>query len=75
MHKDDNNHKAAVDQTKGKYQEWFDTVTQGASDAAGSQKKIQDATKKTGETYKQMTERLKTKYRCPRNVENWLGRL
>lgn len=75
MHKDDNNHKAAVDQTKGKYQEWFDTVTQGASDAAGSQKKIQDATKKTGETYKQMTERLKNKYRCPRNVENWLGRL
>ncbi|MEK4887978.1 MULTISPECIES: phage tail tape measure protein [unclassified Staphylococcus] len=59
MHKDDNNHKAAVDQTKGKYQEWFDTVTQGASDASGSQKKIQDATKKTGETYKQMTERLK----------------
>ena len=59
MHKDDNNHKAAVDQTKGKYQEWFDTVTNGASDAAGSQTKIQDATKKTGETYKKMTERLK----------------
>lgn len=58
MHKDDNNHKAAVDQTKGKYQEWFDTVTNGASDAAGSQTKIQDATKKTGETYKKMTERL-----------------
>lgn len=59
MHEDDNNHKAAVDQTKGKYQEWFDTVTNGASDAAGSQTKIQDATKKTGETYKKMTERLK----------------
>ena len=46
MHKDDNNHKAAVDQTKGKYQEWFDTVTQGASDAAGSQKRYRTLLRK-----------------------------
>ena len=59
LHKDDNNHKAAVEQTKGKYQDWFDTVTKGSKKASGSQKEIQDATKKTGETYKQMTERMK----------------
>ncbi|WP_460992158.1 hypothetical protein, partial [Staphylococcus aureus] len=45
--------------TKGKYEDWYKTITSGAKDASGSQKQIQDATKKTGETYKEVTERLK----------------
>lgn len=59
MHKDDNNHKAAIEETKGKYKDWFDTVTNGSKYAASSQKQIQDATKKTGETYKEMSDRMK----------------
>ncbi|NEF22923.1 phage tail tape measure protein [Staphylococcus aureus] len=59
LHKDDENHKTAVNQTKGKYEDWYKTITSGAKDASGSQKQIQDATKKTGETYKEVTERLK----------------
>ena len=58
LHKDDNNHKAAVEQTKGKYQDWFDTVTKGSKSIRFTKRNTR-CDEKTGETYKQMTERMK----------------
>lgn len=40
LHKDDENHKTAVNQTKGKYEDWYKTITSGAKDASGSQNKF-----------------------------------
>ncbi|MGF3066645.1 phage tail tape measure protein [Facklamia sp. P12950] len=51
-------HKESVKETEGAYQEWFDSVMAGASQAADAQKKIQDATKQTGETYKEAAQRI-----------------
>ena len=60
MTKDSRAHEEAVKETKGKYQEWFDAVTQGAKDAAEAQKETQQATEKTGESYEQTANRIKS---------------
>ncbi|AIR83518.1 Ltp family lipoprotein [Staphylococcus epidermidis] len=48
--KDEENHKAAVDQTKGKYQEWFDEVTKGAKEEK-SATRLQKAALETAKSY------------------------
>lgn len=48
--KDEENHKTAVDQTNGKYQEWFDTVTQGAKEEE-SATRLQKAALETAKSY------------------------
>lgn len=59
MTKDKKNHELAIEETKGKYQEWFDTVTEGAKGVVSSQEQIQGATKATASTYGETVERLK----------------
>ena len=59
MTKDATNHEAAVDATKGKYQEWFDAVTEGANGMVSSQEQIQGAIKGTASTIAEETARLK----------------
>ena len=43
--------KAAVNQTKGKYEDWYKTITSGAKRCIRFTKQIQRCDK-TGETYK-----------------------
>lgn len=52
-------HNEAIENTEGKYLDWFTAVTDGAVEVAEAQTKIQDATQLTGETYEQMTQRIK----------------
>lgn len=59
MTKDQKNHELAIEETEGKYQEWFDTVTEGAKGVVSSQEQIQGATKVTASTYGETVERLK----------------
>ncbi|OUL09269.1 hypothetical protein B0533_03610 [Sedimentibacter sp. SX930] len=59
MTKDATNHEASVDATKGKYQEWFDAVTEGANGMVSSQEQIQGAIKGTASTIAEETARLK----------------
>ena len=59
MTKDQKNHELAIEETEGKYQEWFDTVTEGAKGVVSSQEQIQGATKATASTYGETVERLK----------------
>ena len=59
MTKDQKNHELAIEETEGKYQEWFDTVTEGAKGVVSSQEQIQGATKETASTYGETVERLK----------------
>lgn len=59
MTKDSKNHEASIDATKGKYEEWFETVTEGAKGVVSSQEQIQGATKATASTYGETVERLK----------------
>lgn len=59
MTKDKKNHELAIEETEGKYQEWFDTVTEGAKGVVSSQEQIQGATKETASTYGETVERLK----------------
>ena len=59
MTKDKKNHELAIEETEGKYQEWFDTVTEGAKGVVSSQEQIQGATKATASTYAETAERLK----------------
>ena len=59
MTKDKKNHELAIEETEGKYQEWFDTVTEGAKGVVSSQEQIQGATKVTASTYGETVERLK----------------
>lgn len=59
MTKDQKNHEQSVEDTKGKYQEWFDSVTEGANGMVSSQEQIQGAIKGTASTIAEETERLK----------------
>ena len=59
MHAADNAHEEAIDQTKGKYEEWFTAVTDGAKAAVSSQEQIQGAVKDTGSTYAETVEDIK----------------
>jgi len=59
MTKDSKNHEASIDATKGKYEDWFETVTEGAKGVVSSQEQIQGATKATASTYGETVERLK----------------
>lgn len=59
MTKDTKNHEASVEATKGKYQEWFDAVTEGANGMVSSQEQIQGAIKGTASTLAEETARLK----------------
>ena len=59
MTKDASNHEASIDATKGKYQEWFDAVTEGAKPVVESQQQIQGSVKNTGETYAEAYDRIK----------------
>ncbi len=59
MTKDQKNHEQSVEDTKGKYQEWFDAVTEGANGMVSSQEQIQGAIKGTASTIAEETERLK----------------
>ena len=59
MTKDQKNHEASVEETKGKYQEWFDAVTEGANGMVSSQEQIQGAIKGTASTLAEETARLK----------------
>ncbi|MGF3073230.1 phage tail tape measure protein [Facklamia sp. P13069] len=51
-------HKESVKETEGAYQEWFDSVVAGAVEASNAQSKLQDATEKTGETYREAAQRI-----------------
>ena len=59
MTKDSSNHEASVAATKGKYEEWFDAVTEGANGMVSSQEQIQGAIKGTASTLAEETARLK----------------
>ena len=59
MTKDQQNHEQSIDDTKGKYQEWFDAVTEGANGMVSSQEQIQGAIKGTASTIAEETARLK----------------
>ncbi|CZR03368.1 phage tail tape measure protein [Trichococcus collinsii] len=59
MTKDQKNHEQSVEDTKGKYQEWFDAVSKGTNDMVSSQEQIQGAIKGTGLTLAEETARLK----------------
>lgn len=52
-------HNDSIDNTQGKYEDWFTAVTDGAIDVAEAQRKIQDSTNVTGESYEEMTLRIK----------------
>ena len=59
MTKDSTNHEAAIDATKGKYEEWYNAVTEGAKGVVESQQQIQGSVKNTGETYAEAMARIK----------------
>lgn len=59
MHAADNAHEEAIDQTKGKYEEWFTAVTDGAKGVVSSQEQIQGAVKGTASTYAETVEKIK----------------
>jgi phage-related minor tail protein len=59
MTKDATNHQNTVEATKGKYDEWFKAVTDGAKPVVASQQQIQGSVKNTGETYKETADRIK----------------
>ncbi len=58
MTKDSANHEASIDATKGKYEDWFTTVTEGAKGVVTSQEQIQGALKATTSSYADETDRL-----------------
>ena len=59
MTKDSSNHEAAIDATKGKYEEWYNAVIEGAKPVVESQQQIQGSVKNTGETYAEAMARIK----------------
>ena len=59
MTKDSSNHEASISATKGKYEEWFNAVTEGAKPVVESQQQIQGSVKNTGETYAEAYDRIK----------------
>lgn len=59
MTKDQKNHEQSVEDTQGKYEEWFNAVTEGANGMVSSQEQIQGAIKGTASTIAEETERLK----------------
>ena len=59
MHKEDKAHEEAIDATKGKYEEWYNAVIDGAKPVVESQQQIQGSVKNTGETYAEAIERIK----------------
>ena len=59
MHKEDQAHEDAIDATKGKYEEWYNAVIDGAKPVVESQQQIQGSVKNTGETYSEAIERIK----------------
>ena len=59
MTKDASNHEASIDATKGKYQEWFDAVVEGANGMVSSQEQIQGAIKGTASAVAEETAKLK----------------
>lgn len=59
MTKDQRNHEQSVEDTQGKYEEWFNAVTEGANGMVSSQEQIQGAIKGTASTIAEETERLK----------------
>ena len=59
MHKEDQAHEDAIDATKGKYEEWYNAVIDGAKPVVESQQQIQGSVKNTGETYAEAIERIK----------------
>ena len=59
MTKDKKNHEQSVEDTQGKYEEWFNAVTEGANGMVSSQEQIQGAIKGTASTIAEETERLK----------------
>lgn len=59
MHKEDKAHEEAIDATKGKYEEWYNAVIDGAKPVVESQQQIQGSVKNTGETYAEAMERIK----------------
>eukprot|EP00828_Plagiopyla_frontata_P018249 TRINITY_DN23461_c0_g1_i1.p1 TRINITY_DN23461_c0_g1~~TRINITY_DN23461_c0_g1_i1.p1 ORF type:complete len:229 (+),score=39.77 TRINITY_DN23461_c0_g1_i1:3-689(+) len=48
MHKEDQAHEDAIDATKGKYEEWYNAVIDGAKPVVESQQQIQGSVKNTG---------------------------
>lgn len=59
MHKEDKAHEEAIDATKGKYEEWYNAVIDGAKPVVESQQQIQGSVKNTGETYAEAMARIK----------------
>lgn len=59
MHKEDQAHEDAIDATKGKYEEWYNAVIDGAKLVVKSQQQIQGSVKNTGETYAEAIARIK----------------
>lgn len=59
MHKEDQAHEVAIDATKGKYEEWYNAVIEGAIPVVESQEQIQGSVKNTGESYAEAIERIK----------------
>ena len=59
MTKDQKNHEQSVEDTQGKYEDWFNAVTEGANGMVSSQEQIQGAIKGTASTIAEETERLK----------------
>lgn len=59
MHKEDKAHEEAIDATKGKYEEWYNAVIDGAKPVVESQQQIKGSVKNTGETYAEAIERIK----------------
>ena len=51
-------HQESVKETKGAYQDWFDAVTSGASAAVDAQTNLQNATEQSGESYREMANRI-----------------
>ena len=75
MHAADNAHEEAIGQTKGKYEEWFTAVTDGAKGVVSSQEQIQGTVKGTGSTYAETVEKIKAQnLEIDKSVESaWEG--